>query len=683
MGNTQSFQNVYSIPLKDTHTSPDLTPILRAATHPDALVETFRDEACATSWDLFQRGKRVDDGRRLCLGHREPSAKDGTVSAHYTWMTYREVEASALAIGTTLLRSGHVDPIEYDDEVYTPAQKLRLLGVFSKNRVEWFVCEQAANAYAISLVPLYDTLGNDALAYILERTRMRIVACSLECLVLLISGIEATRHVRSILMFLYPHETMPKDLLDRCRAAGVTEILYYNHILKTMSTDSLMSPCPGGPDDINTVCFTSGTTGRPKGVFLTHRNMVSCVAGLVRGPIAQDFDLNSNDITISYLPLAHVLERAVCNTVLAIGAAIGVYSGDTMKLLDDVRCLNPTIFVSVPRLYNRINDAITHGVTEKSALARFLFARGRTTKLANLRHNATTSNRVWDSLVFNKTKHLMGTRLRYMISGGAPLDALVQEHIKILFCSPLMEGYGLTETIGPAFLANPLDPVAGHIGGPIPCVEFRLQSVPEICYNVDDVPPRGELLIRGHSVTPGYFRDAGETELALDPDGWFHTGDIALLLPGGSVKIIDRKKNIFKLSQGEYVAPEKVEAVYVQAPLVSQIFVFGYSDKNSLVAIVVPDQPSLEAYAKKNGKSKLSFSALCKMPDIKTAILKDMEVTAQGAQLKGFEKVKDIYVEEQPFTVENNLLTPTLKIRRHEAKKMYEKEIDSMYEHVY
>lgn len=173
----------------------------------------------------------------------------------------------------------------------------------------------------------------------------------------------------------------------------------------------------------------------------------------------------------------------------------------------------------------------------------------------------------------------MGNKLRFMISGGAPLDAVVQEHMKVLFCAPLLEGYGLTETFGPAFLANSKDPVAGHVGGVLPCNEFRLRSVPEMAYNITDTPPRGEILIRGKSITVGYFRDVEETAAAIDAEGWLITGDIAVLLPSGGIKIIDRKKNIFKLAQGEYVAPEKIEGVYSQAPLISQVFVFGYSDK--------------------------------------------------------------------------------------------------------
>lgn len=152
------------------------------------------------------------------------------------------------------------------------------------------------------------------------------------------------------------------------------------------------------------------------------------------------------------------------------GAAIGIYSGDTQKLLDDVRELKPTVFISVPRLFNRINDKVFGGVKEKSAVKQYLFNSGVTAKLGNLRTDATFTHPFWDKIVFNQIKQLMGGKLRYMVAGGAPLDAIVQERMKVLFCAPLCEGYGLTETLGASFITNPKDPLAGHVGGPVPCL---------------------------------------------------------------------------------------------------------------------------------------------------------------------------------------------------------------------
>lgn len=677
MGNTQGFQPNYSVPLKGTETS-NTTTILHAASHPDQLLSEFNNESIKNCWYLFQRGRSINSGRNPCLGYRCRS-DDGNIAPEFTWLSFNDVESSAIAFGSGLLNlPGCIETLEFDDEIYVPARRMRLLGIFSKNRVEWFLCEQAANAYQLTIVPLYDTLGQDALEFILEKTRMKTVVCSLECLPTLLKSIETTKYVKYIIMLLHPHETIPDELMDQMNSLKIRCIKFdevKNH------PGNLHPICPGDISSINTVCYTSGTTGNPKGVLLTHRNIVSCVASLIRGPIAHDLTLSHNEVYISYLPLAHVFERLVCSCVFTIGGSIGIYSGNASKLLEDVRCLRPTVFASVPRLFNRINDTVFQAVAKKSAISQFLFERGMASKLDVLRKSGTTTSRLWDPLVFNKTRALMGDRLRCMISGGAPLDPVIQEHMKILFCTPLIEGYGLTETFGASFLANSKDPICGHVGGVVPCNEFRLKSVPEMGCDVNVSPPRGELQIRGHATTVGYFRDAKETRAMIDSDGWLSTGDVAVLLPGGGLKIIDRRKNIFKLAQGEYVAPEKIEAVCLQAPLVSQAFIFGYSDKTSLVAILVPDGDVLKSWANKQQcfTGTESMEELCNSNQLKTAIMKEMDDLAKECGLKGFEKAKDVHINSEPFTVENGLLTPTLKIKRHQAKQMFQKEIDEMY----
>eukprot|EP01069_Polyplicarium_translucidae_P008500 Polyplicarium_translucidae@DN3228_c0_g2_i1.p1 len=229
---------------------------------------------------------------------------------------------------------------------------------------------------------------------------------------------------------------------------------------------------------------------------------------------------------------------------------------------------------------------------------------GMKTKISNVTTSGTCTHRLWDMIVFSKTKALLGGRVRILVSGGAPLDAEVECRMSALFCCPMVEGFGMTETMGGSFITRPDDPVKGHVGGVVPNQEFRLESVPDMNYKVTQNPPCGELCVRGPAVTPGYFQNTAATAEALDSEKWLHTGDIACILPNGSVKIIDRKKNIFKLSQGEYVAPERVEAACQQAIIVAQAFVYGHSSKTSVVAIVVPDEDAsrrwLAAHDEKN-----------------------------------------------------------------------------------
>jgi long-chain acyl-CoA synthetase len=206
-------------------------------------------------------------------------------------------------------------------------------------------------------------------------------------------------------------------------------------------------------------------------------------------------------------------------------------------------------------------------------------------------------------LVFKKIKALLGGNVRFMISGSAPIESDVLELLKICFCCPFLEGYGLTETSGGSSISLPNDPVVGHVGGPLPCVKWRLMDVPEMNYFSTDKPyPRGELQMKGATVFSGYYKRPDKTSEAFDKDGWFKTGDVVMVYPNGSTKIIDRSKNIFKLSQGEYIAPEKVENVFGLSPLIAQSLLYGDSLRSCCVAIIVPQIEKLKKWGQENGK---------------------------------------------------------------------------------
>jgi long-chain acyl-CoA synthetase len=252
------------------------------------------------------------------------------------------------------------------------------------------------------------------------------------------------------------------------------------------------------------------------------------------------------------------------------GAKIGYYSGDPARLTEDCQRLKPTLFPSVPRLYNRIYGILKGKLDGAGGCKTWLANRGIQTKLDALRANATYTNGCYDKLVFRKICDSLGGNVKYMITASAPIDQQVLEFFKVCFCCPVLEGYGLTETSGGASCTFPADPVVGHVGGPLGCVKWRLKDVPEMQYLSTDKPyPRGELCMKGSTITSGYYKRPDKTAEAFDEDGWFRTGDVALVYPNGSVKIIDRSKNIFKLSQGEYIAPEKVENIFALCPFVA------------------------------------------------------------------------------------------------------------------
>jgi long-chain acyl-CoA synthetase len=312
--------------------------------------------------------------------------------------------------------------------------------------------------------------------------------------------------------------------------------------------------------------------------------------------------------------LAHIYERANQVMTVYFGIAVGFYQGDNLKLLDDIAALRPTIFCSVPRLYNRIYAGISNAVKASGGLREKLFnAAYNTKKQAML--NGKNPSPMWDRLVFNKIREKLGGRVRFMTSGASPLSPDVLEFLKICFGGQVAEGYGMTETSCVISAMDEGDNLFGHVGSPSPACEIKLVDVPEMSYTSDDQPyPRGEICVRGPTIFQGYHKDEAQTREVIDEDGWLHTGDIGLWLPGGRLKIIDRKKNIFKLAQGEYIAPEKIENVYAKCKFVSQCFVYGDSFNSSLVAIVSVDPEVLKAWAGSEGIQYNDLAQLCNDP---------------------------------------------------------------------
>ena len=276
-----------------------------------------------------------------------------------------------------------------------------------------------------------------------------------------------------------------------------------------------------------------------------------------------DKPFNESDTYISYLPCAHSFEQALFAISLCYGMKIGFYGGDPLLLIkEDLPTLKPTLFPSVPRIFNRVYGILQEKVNAITGVKKWLVNNGINTKMENLRRHGTVTHGCYDKVIFKKFKAIFGGNVRCMITGSAPIAKDVLDFLKVCFCSPIMEGYGMTETSGGSFITFVGDPMSGHVGGPLANVKVRLKDVPEMEYYSTSTPPAGEICIQGPSIMQGYFKNPEKTAEVLQ-NGWIHTGDVGVINPNGSVNIIDRVKNIFKLSQGEYIAPEKLEMVYI------------------------------------------------------------------------------------------------------------------------
>ncbi|XP_014813491.1 PREDICTED: long-chain-fatty-acid--CoA ligase 5 [Calidris pugnax] len=603
-----------------------------------------------TLYEIFQRGLHAS-GNGNCLGYRKPNQP-------YQWLTYKQVLDRCQYLGSGLLQKG-----------CKPSSN-QYIGIFAQNRPEWIISEYACYTYSMVAVPLYDTLGPEAIVYIVNKADISIVICDKpEKAQVLLENCEQgkTPGLKTIILM----DLFDKELKERGAKVGV-EILALQEV-EELGRNNIREPVPPKPEDLCIVCFTSGTTGNPKGAMLTHQNVVANAAAFLRST-ENVVECTSSDITMSYLPLAHMFERVVQTVVYSCGAKVGFFQGDIRFLTDDMKTLKPTLFPVVPRLLNRIYDKIQSGA--KSPVKRCLLNFAVTMKTAEIKQGIIRNDSIWDKLIFKKVQETMGGRVRIMVTGAAPISPSVLTFLRAALGCQIFEAYGQTECSAGCTFSMPGDWTTGHVGAPLACNIIKLEDVEEMNYFSSN--NEGEVCIKGPNVFKGYLKDPEKTAEAIDKDGWLHTGDIGKWLPNGTLKIIDRKKNIFKLAQGEYIAPEKIENVYIRSAPVAQIFVHGESLRSFLIGIVVPDPETLPEFAAKLG-IKGSYEDMCKNPALKKAILEDMVRLGKEAGLKSFEQVKDLYVHTEMFSVENGLLTPTLKAKRPELVKVFQNEIEALY----
>lgn len=584
------------------------------------------------------------------------------------------------------------------------------IGIWSINRPEWTITDLGCSSYSLYTVALYDTLGPETVEFVVNHAELETVVCSGDHIADLLKLRHKLPNLKTIISMdsieevARPGVASKSDIIKAWAAEKNVNLVDFNFIEELGKKNRRTYNYPKA-DDMACIMYTSGTTGMPKvnfiiiiwekqvgkkeveeltcdslqGAMLTHGNFVSALSASY-----QSFGGTAEDSSISYLPLAHIFGRICDMLCLCIGGRLGYFAGDMNTLVEDIQEMKPTIFATVPRLLNRVYGKIVASTVNAPGATGALARRGIATKLANLEAGKGYTHPFWDRLIFNKVKGALGGHVRIMVTGSAPIGKDVMQFLRVALCCDIREGYGATETCAASTIHYPNEFKAGHIGAPFTCNEVKLVDVPEMNYLSTDPYPRGEICIRGPNVFKGYYKDEEKTREAIDEEGWFHTGDIGLINERGSIVIIDRKKNIFKLAQGEYIAPEKIENIYAKDSVIGQIYLHGDSLQSSLVAIVVPDPETLAAIVQAKlpqvHAKKLSFPELCKVPEVVALVLSQITKVGKKAELRGFEQAKALYLESEPFAVENDLLTPTFKVKRPQAKKYYEEKIAELYE---
>lgn len=534
-----------------------------------------------------------------------------------------------------------------------PGDKVSL---HSENSAEWVICDQAVLSLGAVNVPIYATQPGDQIKYILENSGAKVHIVSTDKLFAdtkpIIKNITSVKAVITILGSKHEKLKQFNEVLEK----GAQK-----HKEDPDSFEQLKSRVR--PDDLATLIYTSGTTGDPKGVMLTHNNIASnLLASLERVPF--DDEVKDNQRMLSYLPLSHVFERMITYLYLRMGYPI-YYIEDVEEIKNDFENIKPYFFATVPRLIEKIHTGIKVKGQELSGLKKRLYywAIDRAEKydpehppkgLEALKH------KIADSLVYSKIRNLFGGNLIGIVSGGAALSPNLSRFMNALgiIC---IQGYGLTETSPVLSVQDKNHLRIGSSGFPLSNVDIKIAE-------------DGEILAKGPNVMQGYYNNLEKTGEVFTEDGWFKTGDVGKL-EDGYLFITDRKKSVFKLSTGKYIAPQIIENRLIESGYIDQAVVIGYKRK-FCSALIVPSYDNVERRLKSQGKN-LSDD-LSKDPAVRELIQK--EVDKVNRELSPWETVKKFVLLEEPFTIESGELTPTQKVKRPVVKERYADEIESMYD---
>ena len=544
---------------------------------------------------------------------------------------------------------------------------LRVLGlergdrvaILSENRFEWALIDYACLLEGVLDVPVHAVLTTDQAGYILSDSGARVIfASTAEQLEKARAAASAGSGLEVRVVAFDPLPSLPEGVLawgrlvaeGRERMRGVSD------------AELRTSAGRATPDDVATILYTSGTTGDPKGVVLTHQNLFSNVE-------AASFALriDHTDSTLSFLPLSHIFQRMVDYLLVSRGCTIS-YPHSQETIVADLRAVRPTMVVAVPRVYEKVYFGALSAPGLKGKVVRWAREVGLAWADERLAGRTPTlplplSRSLADRLVFRRIRQVVGGRIRFFVSGSAPLDP---EIARFFYAAglPILEGYGLTETSPVTNVNTPEAMRIGTVGKPVAGTEIRIAE-------------DGEILVRGPQVMKEYYKLPAESVAAIDAEGWFHTGDVGELDADGFLRITDRKKDLIKTSGGKYVAPQPIENRLKRSRFVDQAVVVG--DRRKFVALlVVPDFNTVEAWAREQGIAAGDREALIRHPAVQARL--EEETLAGLGDLSHVEIPKKVALLTTPFTIEDGSLTLTDKVKRRVVQDRYARLIDRFYQ---
>ncbi|KAK9239876.1 eukaryotic long-chain fatty acid CoA synthetase (LC-FACS) [Lipomyces kononenkoae] len=567
----------------------------------------------------------------------------------YTFITYKELLDEVNVLGAALK---HLD--------------ITLLENYAATSAKWLTMALAAGSQSIPIATAYDTLGEEGLTHSLVETEAKAVFTDAALLPTLVRPLAQATKVEYVIY---------KDEPQQSHVAAINQA---HPGIKLLSLDELhqigkanpAQPNPPNPDDLCCIMYTSGSTGTPKGVVLLHKNVMAAVSGAdgaIEGVVTE------HDYLLTYLPLAHILEfvfELVClfwGGTLGYGTVKTISDNSVRNCKGDIAEFRPTIMVGVPAVWETVRKGIVSKVNAQGQAVSKIFWAAYHAK-SFLQSWRIPGAGVLDSAIFKKVKEATGGRLRMVFNGGAAISKDTQQFISTVIC-PMVIGYGLTETAAMCTVMSPYQHTIGTVGAPTTCVDIKLVDVPEIGYLSTNNPPQGEVLIKGDAVAKEYYRNEKETKAAFTDDGWFRTGDIGEWAPNGHLKLIDRKKNLVKTLNGEYIALEKVESIYRSCSIVANICVYADSDHVKPIAIIVPAEPAFLRLAKEKGLAGKQLGELVHNPIIRKAVFDQLIEAGKKGGLAGIELVCGVVIDDEEWTPQNGLVTAAQKLQR---KKIFE-----------
>jgi long-chain acyl-CoA synthetase len=616
---------------------------------------------------------------KKCLGYRK-RVSDNELQSNFTFFTYDEVKTMAENFAHNLHKFKLACSKNYRDE-----GDMRMMGIYSRNCCEWILADLGCELDSITVVPLYDTLGQIAIEHIFKQTQLSTLCISAENIQKLLElkkklDLESLKNI-VVFDLTMKLNTQELEVLEK---TGLT-VYKFTDLIKNFPTSengkyTLTLP---KPESIVTICYTSGTTSLPKGAKISQR----CINAQMIGNWDSEIGIDQKDVHLSYLPLAHIMERIGTSLVLVFGGAIGFISGDIRKyLMEDLKALKPTFFIAVPKVLANFRDNIYSKISKITGCKRSMIEKAIQNKKDNYLNSNAIDDSFYDTFVLSKIIDEFGGKWRFIITGSAPLAIELGIEIKIIFGCPVIEGYGMTELGGAVLCTNINDLDTGFVGGPLGTAKIRLEDCEELNYSSktkknDKTTPSGEICVKGPVCFSGYFRDKENTEKIFDKEGWLHTGDIGMLsTEQRKFKIIDRIKEIFKLNQGEYIAPSKLETVYSKCEYVSQICIYGQSLKTYIIGIITTKKNGIENFLKsKEWYKDDNVENYFENEELLKEIKRSLDVIADLNKFNSLEKVQKIIISKEEFTIENELLTPTGKVVRRNVEKRFKDLIDKVY----